>query len=130
MENYLSKVDLEIKPETGIRFGSASVTAERKSRQQSGDLITGGVRNCGCGKRPPLKNWVGKRFGALTVLSYTRKENGFHLWHCKCDCGKELDVRQSNLQNGWTKSCVSLKRSSTMKTEHAWRCSSRALCIK
>ena len=33
------------------------------------------------------------------------KENGFHVWHCRCDCGKEVDVRQSNLQNGWTRSC-------------------------
>lgn len=48
---------------------------------------------------------IGKRFGMLTVVSYAGKENGFHIWHCKCDCGKEIDVRQSNLQNGWTWSC-------------------------
>lgn len=45
----------------------------------------------------------------LTVMSYAGKENGFHLWHCRCDCGKEVDVRQSNLQNGWTKSCGCLR---------------------
>ena len=72
-------------------------------------LITGGVRSCGCGKSPLLKDWVGKRFGSLTVLSYARKEDGIHFWHCRCDCGKELDVRQSNLQNGWTKSCGCLR---------------------
>lgn len=48
-------------------------------------LLTGNIRSCGCGKQPPLKDWVGKRFGMLTVLSYARKENGFHLWHCRCD---------------------------------------------
>lgn len=73
-------------------------------------LINGGVRSCGCGKRPPLKAWIGKRFSALTVLSYVGKENGFHIWHCECDCGNEIDVRQSNLQNGWTKSCGCLRQ--------------------
>lgn len=63
------------------------------------------LTSCGCGKTPPLKDWVGKRFGMLTVLSYARKEKGFHIWHCRCDCGREVDVRQSNLQSGWTKSC-------------------------
>ena len=33
-----------------------------------------------------------------------RKEKGFHVWHCRCDCGNEVDVRHSNLQNGWTRS--------------------------
>lgn len=27
------------------------------------------------------KDLTGKRFGKLTVLSYARKENGFHLYH-------------------------------------------------
>ena len=63
------------------------------------------LTSCGCGKTLPLKDWVGKRFGMLTVLSYARKEKGFHMWHCRCDCGREVDVRQSNLQSGWTKSC-------------------------
>ena len=72
-------------------------------------MITGNTRSCGCGKKRPLKDWTGKKFGMLTVVSYAGKEKGFHLWHCRCDCGREVNVRQSNLQNGWTKSCGCLR---------------------
>lgn len=57
----------------------------------------------------PLKEWEGKRFGKLTVISYNRKEGGFHIWNCRCDCGKEIEARQSNLQSGWTTSCGCLR---------------------
>ena len=46
----------------------------------------------------------------LTVTDYAGKEKGFHVWHCKCDCGNEIDARQSNLQNGWTRSCGCLRQ--------------------
>ena len=49
----------------------------------------------------------GKRFGRLTVINYNqlRANNGEYMWHCKCDCGNECDVRGSNLRNGNTLSC-------------------------
>lgn len=118
----------ERKDLTGLRFGKLTVLGKSGNKAKDGNplwlcqcecgrkiettkrrLLTGNTRNCGCGKKPPLKDWVGKRFGMLTVMSYVGKENGFHLWHCRCDCGKEVDVRQSNLQNGWTKSCGCLR---------------------
>lgn len=114
----------DVKDLTGLRFGKLTVLGKsgRKAKDRNplwlcqcdcGNtiettkrrLVTGNTGSCGCGKKPSLKDWVGKRFGMLTVLSYTGKENEFHIWHCRCDCGKEVDVRQSNLQNGWTKSC-------------------------
>ena len=54
---------------------------------------------------PPLKNYVGKRFGMLTVLEYAGKRDGMHRWRCLCDCGKESIVGQTLLQSGKTKSC-------------------------
>lgn len=109
---------------TGLRIGKLTVLRKSEHKAKDGNplwlcrcdcgnttettkrrLITGGIRSCGCGRKPHLKDFVGKRFGQLTVLSYARKENGFHIWHCRCDCGKETDVRQSNLQNGTTTSC-------------------------
>ena len=109
---------------TGLRFGKLTVLKKSENRAKDGNplwvcrcdcgnitevtkrrLVTGSTRSCGCGRKPPLKDWVGKRFGSLTVLSYARKEKGFHIWHCKCDCGNTVDVRQSNLQSGTTTSC-------------------------
>ena len=103
-----------IKDLTGLRFGKLIVKGRSGNKTKDGNplwlcqcecgntiettkrrLITGNTSSCGCGKTPPLKDWVGKRFGMLTVLSYARKEKGFHLWHCRCDCGNEVDVRQS-----------------------------------
>lgn len=74
---------------------------------ESRRLKPGVIYSCGCEKAPDPagRDLTGLRFGKLTVLSYVRKENGFHIWHCRCDCGNTVDVRQSNLQNGWTTSC-------------------------
>lgn len=68
-------------------------------------LRAGYRKSCGCLSRPPVKDYVGKRFGQLTVTAYAGKEKGAQLWRCRCDCGRELTVRQSNLQTGHTVSC-------------------------
>lgn len=68
-------------------------------------LTSGRRKSCGCLSKPPLKKYVGKKFGNLTILHYAWKKKGSHFWHCRCDCGNELDVQQSNLQNGHTTSC-------------------------
>lgn len=114
---------MKYKDLTDLRLGKLTVlepTEERsrgavvwKCRCDCGNVITvesrrlkpGAVYSCGCGRRPPLKDLIGKRFGMLTVVSYARKEKGFHVWRCRCDCGNMTDVRQSNLQSGTTTSC-------------------------
>lgn len=68
-------------------------------------LLSGGKTSCGCAKTPPLKDWIGRRFGSLEVLEYAGKRKGCHMWRCRCDCGKILTVRQSNLQDGTSTSC-------------------------
>ena len=35
----------------------------------------------------------------LTVTGYAGKEDGQHLWRCKCNCGKKTVVCQTNLQS-------------------------------
>lgn len=113
-----------VKDLTGLRFGKLTVTGRSPNRAKDRNplwicrcdcgaeiettkakLISGNTRSCGCGRKPPLKDWVGKRFGRLTILSYAGKEKGFHMWRCRCDCGNIAEVRQSNLQRGWTTSC-------------------------
>ena len=53
------------------------------------------------------KDETGNRYGRLTVLHRVKneKEPGRALWHCRCDCGKEVDVLGVSLRYGATKSC-------------------------
>lgn len=44
-----------------------------------------------------------KRFGSLVVLYPIKKDRIY--WHCKCDCGNEIDVESGNLRAGRTQSC-------------------------
>lgn len=54
---------------------------------------------------------TGKRFGMLTVLSRSeRKDNHGLYWICRCDCGREKEVRGDNLKNGTAKSCGCTKK--------------------
>ena len=54
---------------------------------------------------------VGYRAGSLCVEAPTgQHKNGYTVWRCKCDCGKETVVRQTNLQSGKTKSCGCLQK--------------------
>ena len=39
-------------------------------------------------------DFVGKRFGKLTVVEYAEKKEGMHCWKCLCDCGNETIVGQ------------------------------------
>ncbi len=68
-------------------------------------LTHGYTKSCGCLGHPPIKDFVGRRFGNLEVIAYERKQAGMHRWRCLCDCGKETVVGQTLLQTGKTKSC-------------------------
>lgn len=74
----------------------------------SSNLKTGLTKSCGCfQKKVQSKDITNQRFGKLIALYPTQKRNsdGSILWHCKCDCGNQLDVISSNLNNGHTISC-------------------------
>lgn len=81
-------------------------------------LIRGKVRSCGCLSNPPLKDYIGKRFGRLTILEFAgrlSKTNKEIFWRCLCDCGNETIVGQTELQNGDTQSCGCYKRDQIRK---------------
>jgi len=78
-------------------------------------LAQGYKKSCGCLGHPPLKDFTGKRFGKLTVLSYAGKRDGMHRWRCRCDCGKETVVGQTLLQTGKTSSCGCMKKITFME---------------
>ena len=52
-----------------------------------------------------LIDLTGQRFGMLTVLGRSEKTGSHVCWHCRCDCGKEVDVFAENLRRGHTVSC-------------------------
>lgn len=60
---------------------------------------------------------VGLKFGKLTVLSELKERNphGKVLFHCKCDCGNEVNVIGTKLKNGWSKSCSCLQKETVKK---------------
>lgn len=66
--------------------------------------LTGGhTKSCGC--ITLLKDISGQRFGKLLVKYRTGDKDGRTMWHCLCDCGKEVDVRRDSLLFGTKKSC-------------------------
>lgn len=124
-----SKVKPGQKDLTGMRFGKLVCLEPTQKRASNGgtiwrckcdcgkeclavgtQLTKGFKKSCGCLSHPSIKNFVGKRFGMLTVLEYAGKQDGMHRWKCLCDCGNETIVGQTLLQSGKTKSCGCLQK--------------------
>lgn len=43
---------------------------------------------------------LGKQFGKLTVLSFVgRREDGRHIWQCRCECGETVIARTDGITN-------------------------------
>ena len=74
------------------------------------DLTCGRKKSCGCleqnnkkqfGQRSKAYNFkdrTNQRYGRLVALYPTDKRSGSSVvWHCKCDCGNELDINGSYL---------------------------------
>lgn len=54
--------------------------------------------------RKPRKEWVGKRFGSVVVISRHGSDKSGSTWLCRCDCGSQIIKNTSNLRAG--KSCL------------------------
>lgn len=116
---------------TGCRFGR--VVAKERVESRNGrvrwlcccdcgeekvatahDLKAGKVKSCGCmhfyqGKGS--KDISGEKFGRLEVQYPTKKRDkkGSIYWHCKCECGNEIEVTEDHLLWGNYRSCGCLK---------------------
>lgn len=78
-------------------------------------LKAGKRKSCGCQTQRFAHNkrdLTNQRFGRLVALYSTenRDSKGSVFWHCRCDCGKELDVTQDGLVYGSYRSCGCLKK--------------------
>lgn len=120
---------------TGQRFGKLVALSPTEKRRDDGSVVwrcrcdcgreaevsarrltRGKVRSCGCLSHPPRKNYTDVQFGRLTVTGYagTAKDLGksgtANFWRCRCACGRETVVSQTELQNGGTQSCGCLQK--------------------
>ena len=73
-------------------------------------LIRGLSKSCGCARADVNRSWclqdlTGQKFGKLTVLYQVENHGRYVMWHCKCDCGNEVDVAAGHLRSGHTQSC-------------------------
>lgn len=78
------------------------------------ELKAGKTKSCGCRKYQKgknIKDITNQRFGRLVALYPTDKRDykSSVYWHCRCDCGKELDITHDSLVYGNYKSCGCLK---------------------
>jgi hypothetical protein len=77
--------------------------------------------SCGCsyGKTYWGKNRIGQKYARLIVVENIEPptaQNEGGIWKCKCDCGKEKNIKGYSLQNGRTKSCGCLFKESHLKS--------------
>lgn len=81
---------------------------------QASLLVTGRKTHCGCkaDRQYSFADVSGKRFKRLTALYpiERRCERGGRIWHCRCDCGSELDIPYSELAFGSRQSCGCQKK--------------------
>lgn len=84
---------------------------------QTGHLISGHTTSCGCRHKKPVTDLSGMKFGKLTPISYYRRDNRTY-WHCRCDCGNEIDVQAQHLVDGHTKSCGCTKKNDLTGKEY------------
>ncbi len=83
----------------------------------AGNLRNRHTQSCGCIQKEVTsnrtrKNLIGQHFGRLTVISLKEinANNKYAIWHCKCECGNEVDVAGHSLTHGRTKSCGCLNK--------------------
>ena len=111
---------------TGMKFGELTVLhrVENKGKRTQWlcrcscgrlhkalafDLKQGKVKSCGCKRYDWFggTDLTGKRFDRLVALYAAKVEHkgSSAVWHCKCDCGNEVDAPAYGLLNGMVRSC-------------------------
>jgi hypothetical protein len=116
---------VKMKDITGLKFGRLTVIEPLERRNSNGaimwkckcdcgnetsvathPLIIEEVKSCGC-YLTEIRQLRNKKIGWLEIvnkLPIDHKDGSF-LYHCKCVCGKELDLSRKQLRCGWFRSC-------------------------
>lgn len=89
----------------------------------SNNLRENGTRSCGCLQRQRAaevgystkKDRRGERVGRLLIIEEaSRSKSGRVRWHCKCDCGAQVEANGSDLYPKRTTSCGCLLSQNTI----------------
>ena len=84
------------------------------------DVSKGHTKSCGClatqakretGKKN-VKDYTGQQIGLLQVLYRSPKRNTYNnavYWHCRCECGNEIDVPSSRMTTIQSCGCLRSK---------------------
>ena len=100
---------------SGRSFGRWTSSSLRKDGQRAERLRLRERQKSEEGRK--RKNYAfsdvtGQRFHRLTALYRldARDKNGSVMWHCRCDCGNEIDVSYNNLRYSNQRSCGCRRR--------------------
>ena len=100
---------------SGRSFGHWTPNGRRRDSQRSERLQLRDQRRADAEdkrKKYAFVDVTGQRFHRLTALYQldTRDKNGSVMWHCRCDCGNELDISYNNLRYSNQRSCGCRRR--------------------
>ena len=62
-----------------------------------------------------IKQFIGQKFGRLTVVSFLGRVKSHAKYDCLCDCGNHIIVDRQGLRRSYTRSCGCLHRDATIK---------------
>jgi 5-methylcytosine-specific restriction endonuclease McrA len=67
-----------------------------------------------------VKNILGLKFNKLQIIKFIEVKGKMRhsYWLCRCDCGKEKEIRGSHVTSGQTKSCGCFLVGTTKTKEH------------
>lgn len=117
-------MEARVKIVSGMRFGRWTALEQRGERWLcrcdcgterevlARSLRCGGSLSCGCLARERAAEnagheLAGRRFGRLSVIERApaKEKRAGRWWHCRCDCGREIDLPGTLLSTGKRTSC-------------------------
>lgn len=116
---------LEEAPTKGhTRYWKCHCVCGNETIVQQSSLRSGRVKSCGCYRKEHQRaiqqgkgmNLIGQTFDRLTVIDAAPSKGENRYWACRCSCGEQKVVRQSNLLIGKTKSCGCLQKEVASQT--------------
>lgn len=83
------------------------------------DLRSGKTTSCGCARKEKKYKFnldlINSKFGDLIILKPDEYRNSQYYWICKCSCGSETSISETNLKKGKTTKCLNCTRKENAK---------------